>query len=45
MRNAPESPPMEVKNDTTRATRGGTKMFVLTPETGKTTLRKSIPSL
>jgi hypothetical protein len=34
-RNAPDTPPMEVKKDTTNATRGGIKIYVLTPETGK----------
>jgi hypothetical protein len=34
-RNAPDTPPMEVKKETTKATRGGMKIYVLTPETGK----------
>jgi len=32
---APETPPMEVKEETTRATRKGTAGFVSTPLTGK----------
>jgi hypothetical protein len=31
---------MEVKNDTTKATRGGMKTYVLTPDTGKRKCRE-----
>jgi len=34
-RKAPETPPMEVKVDTTRAMRGGTSGLTSTPDTGK----------
>jgi hypothetical protein len=34
-------PPMEVKKEIISATRGGRRIFVLTPETGKRTERKS----
>jgi hypothetical protein len=34
-RNAPDTPPMDVKVETTRATRGGSNAQVFTPETGK----------
>jgi hypothetical protein len=34
-RKAPEIPPMDVKKDTTKATRGGINMYVLTPDIGK----------
>jgi hypothetical protein len=33
---APETPPLEVKVETTRATRGGMSGLISTPETGKT---------
>jgi hypothetical protein len=36
-RSAPETPAMEVKKDTAKATTGGRKTQVLTPETGKCT--------
>jgi hypothetical protein len=34
-RKAPETPPMEVKVETTRATRGGIRGLTSTPDTGK----------
>jgi hypothetical protein len=44
-RNAPETPPIEVKVDTTRATSGGTRNDVFTPETGKNTVKRSMEAL
>jgi hypothetical protein len=41
-RNAPETPPIEVKKETMKATRGGIKIYVLTPDTGKSMYKKSI---
>ena len=41
-RKAPETPPMEVKKETTKATSGGKKIQVVTPETPKCTRKKSI---
>jgi hypothetical protein len=37
MRNAPETPPMEVKKEITIPTRGGIHIAVSTPDTGKVT--------
>ncbi|MFZ3123289.1 MAG: hypothetical protein WA104_08050 [Thermodesulfovibrionales bacterium] len=41
-RKAPETPLIDVKKDTNRATRGGIKIYVLTPETGNSTFKKSM---
>jgi len=41
-RKAPDTPPMEVKKETMKATSGGRKTHVFTPETGNTTYNKSI---
>ncbi|MDI6800532.1 MAG: hypothetical protein QMD01_00535 [Thermodesulfovibrionales bacterium] len=41
-RNAPETPPIEVKNEINIATTGGSKILVSTPETGKNTFKNSI---
>jgi len=40
-RNAPESPPIDVKKETTKATSGGNKTHVFTPETGNVMYSKS----
>jgi hypothetical protein len=36
-RKAPDTPPIDVKNDTTKATRGGTRGETSTPDTGNVT--------
>jgi hypothetical protein len=33
--NAPDTPPIEVKNEMAKATSGGMNVHVVTPETGK----------
>jgi len=40
-RNAPETPPIDVKKETTKATNGGKKTHVFTPETGNVMYSKS----
>jgi hypothetical protein len=41
-RNAPETPPMDVRVETKNATSGGMKTQVSTPDTGKCAYRKSM---
>ena len=41
-RNAPETPPMDVKVETTNATSGGMNTQVSTPDTGKCAYRMSM---
>jgi hypothetical protein len=39
-RNAPETPPIEVKKEMISATSGGTKIYVLTPDMGNRISKK-----
>jgi hypothetical protein len=41
-RNAPDMPPMEVKNEITREIRGGSRTLVVTPDMGKVMFKMSI---
>jgi hypothetical protein len=41
-RNAPDNPPIDAKNDMTKATRGGMNTYVSTPEIGNTIDKKSM---
>ena len=40
---APETPPMDEKKETAKATSGGRNIQVCTPDTGNSTYKKSIP--